>query len=195
MTNFSFENPALSDNSYENSSIPGWTSDSASDGVQNFIGTNTYGNGATLNGTADGKQAAYINGNYIYQDVGAAAEHDLHADRRRGKSTSLRIDPPGFHCVINGTDISGTVLSSEQVGPLTTTGIFTDFTTSFKTGASVSGDLTIELAKTSSGGQIDFDNVRLDATIVPEPSSALALMSIVAMGIAVGCRRWWKARA
>lgn len=59
-------------------------------------------------------------------------------------------------------------------------GTFADETVTFTTGATVApGDLTIVL--TSDGSQADFDNVRLTASTVPEPSS-LSLLA-AALGI------------
>ncbi|HXY60068.1 MAG TPA: PEP-CTERM sorting domain-containing protein [Chthoniobacterales bacterium] len=56
-----------------------------------------------------------------------------------------------------------------------------DYTATFATDASVSGDLTIVLRNT--GGAVDFDNVCLSAApTVPEPLT----LSLVGLGPAIG---------
>ena len=66
---------------------------------------------------------------------------------------------------------SGTLLVSDPLAPTSTT--LSTATTNFLTGASVVGDLTIVLSYNSARGQMIFDNVRLDAQFIPEPSTVL----------------------
>jgi hypothetical protein len=192
VNNFSFENPALPNGDYQSDpthpapfSVPGWGSDPANqNGVQNFIGTGAYGNGATLPGTADGKQALFVNGNDVFQDVGLLKPLTTYTlTVAAGNQPSYGPGSVGAIELVNGTNASGTVLSSEVVGDLShpiSVSNFTDFTTSFMTGSSVGGDLTIVLALTT-GQQINFDNVRLEETVVPEPSSLVALCGLGGM--------------
>jgi hypothetical protein len=53
-------------------------------------------------------------------------------------------------------------------------GTFVDCTASFTSGDSVSGELIVVLR--SDGNEVHYDNVRLDATLVPEVSSSLVFL-------------------
>jgi len=71
---------------------------------------------------------------------------------------------PGIISLINGTDNTGALLASTNGIPATTDS-WQDNTVSFATGASVSGDLTIELSVAGANTyQANFDNVQLTAT-------------------------------
>jgi hypothetical protein len=137
---------------------------------------------------ADGNQFVYINndGNGgatdgIYQNVGA-----LLADTTYTLTVAIgsRLDwnpgpnGQGTLSLLNGTDQTGTVLASttSSVGP--NQGTFTDYSATFTTSGSVSGDLIVDLSVVGTPGtftQGDFDNVELTASAVPEPGT-LALL-------------------
>ena len=142
----------------------------------------TTGSPGTLPGTGDGAQFAFINsGAAIYQDVGLLQPSTVYTlTIASGNRTTNDGSSSGSISLVNGTSDTGTVLSSLAITP--PTGTFADFTTTFTTGASVVGDLTIVLNSTSSAtAQINFDNVRLDATPAPEPTSAALLLGSGAM--------------
>jgi hypothetical protein len=110
----------------------------------------------------------------IYQDVGmlqANTDYTLTvAIGLRSDFTPGSLGSPGIISLINGTDDTG-ALESSNSGIPTTPGTWEDFTTSFTTGSSVNGDLTVELSlNPASTFQADFDNVRLTESAVPEPS-------------------------
>jgi hypothetical protein len=79
---------------------------------------------------------------------------------------------------LNGTDQTGAVLASTTSSVASQTGAFTDYSATFSTSGSVSGDLIVDLSVVGTPGtftQGDFDNVELTASTVPEPG-ALALL-------------------
>ncbi len=203
VTNYSFESPALTNGDYQGDgnypapfTIPGWGSDGANgNGVQNFIGTGAYGNGSVLPGTADGKQAVYVNSSDVYQDVGKLLANTTYTlTVAAGNQPGYGPGSSGEIELVNGSNAGGALLSGAPVGPNgdpnhpLAIGNFTDFTTTFTTGGSVSGDLTIVLAKTS-GNQVDYDNVRLTASTTPEPASLVVWGLVIAGGIVVSRRR------
>jgi len=201
VANFSFESPVLATGHYQGdgfgsdgtfpqaaNAVPGWTIDPVGiDGVQNFYGSVFNPSGA-LPSPAQGNQLLFINSTYAYQDVGP-----LHAGTIYTLTVAAGIiNPPngpatGLIELLNGTNNLGTLLNSTVVTP--TDNVLADFTTTFSTGNSVSGDLTIELAKTS-GSQILYDNVQL--TAVPEPAS-LILCGLGAISLFAVARRRRKA--
>ncbi len=87
--------------------------------------------------------------------------------------------------MVNGTTPSGTVLNA-LVATLPTAGTFQDFSVSYTTGGSVSGDLTIVFS--SPGVQPLLDNVRLSGVTIPEPGS-FVLLGLGAVGLATFARR------
>ena len=192
VANYSFESPTLSDGVFTNNSVPSWaldisnTANFGSAGVDNPLNLQypgTTGSPGTLPGTGDGVQLAYINasGNSIYQDVGLLQPLTIYTlTIAAGTRTDFGAGSSGSISLVNGTSDTGTVLSSLAITPPALT--FTDFTTTFTTGAGVVGDLTIVLKTTSSGNsEVNFDNVRLDATAAPEPTSAALLLGSGAM--------------
>ncbi len=175
VTNFSFENPALADGHYQGDAgdsfttyptIPGWGSDSGNaNGVQNFITTGAFGAGSTLPAPADGNQTVYVNGTDVYQDVGPLAPNTLYTLTVAAGNQSFGAGSKGSISLVNGTNATGPAVA---LAPVFTqpVGSFATFTASFVSGTSVSGDLTIALAKIS-GNQMLYDNVQLAATANP----------------------------
>jgi hypothetical protein len=82
-------------------------------------------------------------------------------------SRADRINSPGIISLINGANNTGTVLASGGGLPAAQN-TWQNYLTSFTTGNSVSGDLTVELSVLGNGTTIqgDFDNVELTATAV-----------------------------
>jgi hypothetical protein len=87
---------------------------------------------------------------------------------------------PGIISLINGDNNNGAVLASTS-GIGSVPGAWQDFTVTYTTGASVSGDITAELACAPAGTyQANFDNVRL--TLTPAPGVAPAVAAQVSGG-------------
>jgi len=103
----------------------------------------------------------------IYQDVGPLQTNTIYTLTVAIGSRADRINSSGIISLINGTNNTGTVLASGGGLPATQNR-WQDYTVTFTTGASVSGDLTLMLSTVGSGTiQADFDNVRLTVTPVP----------------------------
>jgi hypothetical protein len=121
--------------------------------------------------TADGNQYLYVNmlnpavTGGVYQDVGPLKTNTTYTLTVAIGSRNDRINSPGIISLINGTDYTGTVLATTNGLPATTN-TWADYTVTFTTGSSVSGDLTIALSALGDATliQADFDNVRLTAT-------------------------------
>jgi hypothetical protein len=98
----------------------------------------------------------------IYQDTGALKPNTTYTLTVAIGSRSDRLNSAGIISLINGTDDTGTVLATGGGLPATRNS-WQDYTVTFTTGASVSGDLTVELSVAGDPTliQADFDNVRL----------------------------------
>lgn len=138
---------------------------------------------------AEGNQFTYINmfdpnvTGGLYQDLGALLPNTLYTLTVAIGSRGDRINSPGIISLINGFDFSGIVLA-QGGGIPSLQNSWQDYTITFTTGAIVSDNLIISLGVLGNGTtiQADFDNVRLDATAVPEPSTlALGLLGSLAM--------------
>jgi hypothetical protein len=185
--------PALANPSFEQNVIPpdttfgqiptGWTpfNEAASGdiGSQN-AGGGDYSVNNPLAPPADGNNYCYINLYHspyvltgLYQDLGALQANTTY---KLTVAIGSRIDIqtlPGIISLLNGTDNTGMVLASTNGVPATQN-TWQDYSVSVTTGASVSGDITVELwvdptltARVANGVnnvQGDFDKVRLTAT-------------------------------
>jgi hypothetical protein len=108
----------------------------------------------------------------IYQDVGALLPNTTY-------TLTVAIghinwgNSPGIISLINGTNNAGTLLSSTTGFPATTS-TWQDYTASYTTGGSVSGDLSIYLSVAGANTyQANFDNVRLTYVTSPVPLPTL----------------------
>jgi hypothetical protein len=104
----------------------------------------------------------------IYQDTGALQPYTTYTLTVAIGSRGDRINSPGIISLINGVDDTGTVLATGGGLPATQN-TWQDYSVTYTTGASVSGDLTVELSVLGATTiQADFDNVRLTvAPLVP----------------------------
>jgi hypothetical protein len=117
---------------------------------------------------ADGNQYCYINmvtndvTAGLYQDTGELEPNTTYTLTVAIGSRSDRLNSAGIISLINGTDNTGTVLATGGGLPANRNS-WQDYTITYTTGASVSGDLTVELAVAGDPTliQADFDNVRL----------------------------------
>jgi hypothetical protein len=99
----------------------------------------------------------------IYQDVGALQPNTIYTLAVAIGSRADRVNSPGIISLINGTDDSGAVLATGG-GLSAAQNTWQDYSVTYTTGASVSGDLTVELSVVGAGTtQADFDNVQLMA--------------------------------
>jgi hypothetical protein len=123
---------------------------------------------------ADGNQYCYINmfvsgvTGGIYQDVGPLQTNTTYTLTVAIGSRADRINSPGIISLINGANNTGTVLASGGGLP-SGQNTWQNYTITYSTGSSVSGDLTVELSVAGAGSiQADFDNVQL--TRAPAPA-------------------------
>jgi hypothetical protein len=108
----------------------------------------------------------------IYQDIGALLPNTTY-------TLTVAIghinwgNSPGIISLINGTNNAGTLLSSTTGFPATTS-TWQDYTATYTTGGSVSGDLSIYLSVAGANTyQANFDNVRLTYVTSPVPLPTL----------------------
>jgi hypothetical protein len=185
VNNFSFEQDVTS--SATTTAPTGWTAFYGGE-PNNFIGSQAAANGQytaspPLTFPGDGNQFMYINndGNGgvtdgVYQDVGALLANTTYtltvAIGSRGDWTPGP-NGQGTISLLNGTDQTGTVLASITSDIGSQSGAFTDFTATFTTSGSVSGDLIVDLSVVGTPSvftQGNFDNVRLTQTSVAPPT-------------------------
>jgi uncharacterized protein (TIGR03382 family) len=165
--------------------------------------TGAAGSGTPLGG--DGINNCFLNQSLtggalvnIYQDVGSLLPNTIYTltvaigqrlDRVNGSATIGLIDTASGNANPWGT---GTLLNS-TTGVSSVAGSFQDFTTTFTTGSSVSGDLYVGAQYLGDGTiQASVDNFRLDASPVPEPGT-MALAALGGMSLLFWRRRSIKA--
>lgn len=91
-----------------------------------------------------------------------------------------RINTAGTISLVDGFDNTGTILATGGGLPAAQDS-WEDFSISFTTGEEVTGFLTIVLSSVAAETiQADFDNVRLEAVTVPEPSTIASLFAAAA---------------
>ena len=172
LSNFSFENPALTYPVSYPGSVPSWTivNDPSGLGVGEADISGNYniyfaGDGTNyLPAPGDGYQIAFItNGASIYQDSGAllpSKTYTLLVAVGADPADDPSMEGSGQIQLINGTDNTGTVLAATKVSNVGASGVFRNYLVSFTTPSSVSGDLTVVL-NTTNATKIIYDNVRL----------------------------------
>ena len=169
VNNFSFENGSTV--AFGNGSIPvQWTSYNG-DWAGVSSGASQFSPAIVPDGTqyfAVNTGPGHSGASGIYQDVGALqpnTTYTLTVAIGRGDNNGVVGGngswSPGIISLLNGTDDSGTVLATTTGYP-TTPGSWQDYTATYTTGPSVSGDLVIELGVPPAPTyQSLFDNVRL----------------------------------
>ncbi len=179
VSNFSFELNAATGPGAVAGTVPsGWMAFNeagSTDIGSQWAGDADYITNNPLAAPAAGNQYCYINmfnssvTGGIYQDVGALQPNTTYALTVAIGSRADRINSPGIISLINGSSNIGTILATTNGLPATQGG-WQDYTVTFTTGASVSGDLAIVLSVLGNETtiQADFDNVRLTATPVPQ---------------------------
>ena len=179
VNNFSFETPSTPNFS---PGITGWTV-SGNAGVQAGL----FNPGQFPSGVPDGLQAGLIafNGGSIYQDV--AATYQAGTRYTLNLFAGIRLDEPGNLTLPNSTislrrSDNNTVLSSFTFNQssFSSRGVFLSFNTSYLAGIADQGaGIRISIDRPNNGGtQLVFDNVTLNATPVPEPSSLLGYITL-----------------
>ena len=190
--NFSFEADALADGA-STLTISSWTitqSSGSTTGVFNpqnaqYPGSSGSGN---LPATGQGQQVAVLNsGGNNGPTLTTAPLTTILANTTYTLTVAfgIRLDfpPPTFgsghsaylQMLANGANITDFGFSTDTLPA----GSFTDHTVSFTTGSSgplIGQSLTAAIAYVSdAGGYVDADNVRLDASSVPEPTTTMLL--------------------
>ena len=127
----------------------------------------------------DGSVLAYSNGGTLWQDVATATA---------GATYTLQVE------ILHRTDLPMTGIAQLEIGGgvvATATGTdmgpgtWSDWTATYTATAADAGK-TLTILLTSTGGQGDWDDVRLDSNAVPEPASMFLLGSgLLAVALAV----------
>jgi hypothetical protein len=198
--NFSFEDNVAPVNGVVDTVPSGWTAYNQAGGAD--IGSQNAGNALftpnnPLASPAQGNQFTYVNifannpnpAGGIFQDVGSLLPNTTYTLTVAIGSRADRINSPGIISLINGFDPFSGIVMATGGGLPSTQNTWQDYSISFTTGSVVSDDLVIALSVAPGGTiQADFDNVRLDAVAVPEPSS-VAMLALGGIAVAGFVRR------
>ena len=191
--NHSFEDDDIADNTNSNSAPSGWSVTGAGASYLDRNGTGGFND--LIDPTPDpddSEQMAWSNGNDFYQLTGTAiaanTTYTLTVDVGDRTDTTFQVSELrlGVGASFGSNLLTPTVISNTT--PVNDTGSsdgWQTWTTTFTTGASpTAGNLRIEIL--NSGVQSLYDNVRLESSPIPEPSTALlgALGSLILL-----CRR------
>lgn len=188
VNNFSFEEPDVGNGgpTWSNVTPPGWQ-EPVTDGGDSF--TEEIPGFASEGEQHEGIQNLY----HIWQDLGVPAEpltiYTLTVGvGNRNDSFTFPGNMSRFSLLAGGP--TGTVIATRDVDAETLPdGTFADFSVTGVTAAvAPSGNLTIRLEVASTGPEpalddrAHFDNVRLDATLIPEPS-VVGIIGLAACGL------------
>ena len=181
ITNHSFEDDDIANNTNSNSAPSGWSVTGGSGSYLDRNGSGGFNDQIDPTpDTGDSEQMAWSNGGDFFQLTGTAiAANTLYTltvdmgDRTNlgfpGAELRLGSGAPFGSNLLTPTVVSNTI-PTNGAGP---SDGWQTWTTTFTTGASpVAGNLRVELLNTG-GTQPLFDNVRLDATAIPEPSTVM----------------------
>ncbi len=162
--------------SFSTSAIPGWVNSGGTNGQ--FQPGSSSGNFAYFDYVPDGATVAYTNGGSIVQTLTATAV--------AGHTYSLFTDFGVRHDVGNPGSITLSIGATNigASGAYPTSGTWSTYSAVYTaTAADAGAAITVTLG--SSGGQGDFDNVRVTDTAVPEPATwALMLTGFGLVGAA-----------
>ena len=184
INNFSFEYDATQSGTSLNAVPTGWTAfnEVASDriGSENAGGVD-YTIFNPLAAPAAGSQFCWLNffsgdpTGGIYQDVGTLQPNTIYTLTVALGSRADRVNSPGIISLVNGVSNTGAVLATGGGLP-SKQNTWQNYSVTYTTGASVSGDLTIMLSAIGAGTiQADFDNVRLTTAPVPVTSTPVTM--------------------
>jgi MYXO-CTERM domain-containing protein len=180
VSNSSFEDQALSSGGWTDNTPPGWQ-----EPVPNA--------GTSFTERIDGFASDGVNHegiqtmSYIFQDLGVPAQpltnYTLTAgvgNRNANFTTATNISRMSL---LAGGE-TGQVIATADVNAFAVpVGTFADFIATGATGATPpAGNLFIRL-EVASADRAHFDNIRLDATPVPEPTALGALVGLAALGL------------
>jgi len=193
VANFSFNDPELADGTRTFvGTVPGWPDAGGVRDPVNAQYSGATGDNVSLPGTADGGQTAYI---AFPEGLGATVRNNFGITIQANTLYTLTVALGNPLDTDPGTvvlDLFGNLIhvGSTTIPPTSITeGTFTDFSVSAGPFAPnnpvVGGPLAMRLtmsAATSPQQWLDFDNVRLTAT-VPEPAGSGVLMLCVALSI------------
>lgn len=176
VSNAGFESEALS---------PGGFSLTVPDWIGNGIGTFYPGNSHfTSGGATEGNNTVFLNTGSVSQVLGTALSLDTAYTLEVDVGNRLDNDFPSYQIQL----LAGGILLEEDDGLLTPiSGQFLTSTITFTSSAldPIGSALEIRLIHGPDSGQVNFDNVRLDAeaALVPEPSTyALILTGFLGLG-------------
>jgi hypothetical protein len=186
VNNYGFQSQILSPGQTVGGAAPtDWTQFNVGSSGSYYVGL-TYASGSAsdftvpLTAPANGNNYLFVNrfnGNGtqvagVYQDVGALQPYTTYtltvAIGQRGDTGPNGSWSPGIISLVNGVDNTGTVLATGGGLPATPN-TWQNYTITYTTGASVSGDLTVELSALDAASiQADFNNVELTkVTVTP----------------------------
>jgi hypothetical protein len=188
IANSSFEMPDLTSggntwtNTYPDWEAPATPGDAFVEFINGFAADGMQHIGVATNGEVSQDLGVQLLPNTIYQLSVAVGHRNTFVAPTGNEST--------FGLYVGGDAAAGGTLLAESVVdafPIPV-GTFDDFSLTYTTGAAPpAGNLFISLSS-GGGNRGHFDNIRLDASAIPEPST-LALVLVAATGVICAARR------